>query len=64
MPLMRIAVCFDGRITIHDHIPTNTLIALPAAGLSPPYLIPPFYILLFYSHSRIGISNNVFFSGP
>ena len=28
MPPIRIAVCFDGRIIIHDHIPTNTLRAL------------------------------------
>ena len=28
MPPMRIAVCFDGRIIIHNHIPTNTLRAL------------------------------------
>ena len=25
MPLMRIAVCFDGQIFINDHIPANTL---------------------------------------
>ena len=28
MPPMRIAVCFDVLIIIHDHIPTNTLRAL------------------------------------
>ena len=34
MPPMRLAVCFDGRITIHDHIPTNNLIALPFPHVS------------------------------
>ena len=28
MPLKRIAICFDGRIIIHDHISTNTLSTL------------------------------------
>ena len=28
MPLIRLAACFDGRITINDHILTNTLRAL------------------------------------
>ena len=28
MPSKRIAICFDGRIIIHDHIPTDTLSVL------------------------------------
>ena len=41
-PPMRIAVCFDGRIIIHDHIPTNTLWALSPL---PHYLTR--YVLFF-----------------
>ena len=40
MPSMRMAVCFDGRIFIHDHIPNNTLRApLPLPMFQIPYVL-------------------------
>ena len=59
MPPMRIAVCFDGRIIIHDHILTNTLRALSPLPhyftryilfLVPSYL-PPANLLTSISSS-------------
>ena len=46
MPQMRIAVCFDGRIIIHDHIPIDTLRALsplPHFRILYVLFLAPFY---------------------
>ena len=39
MPSMRMAVCFDGRIFIHDHIPNNTLGAPPLPMFQISYVL-------------------------
>ena len=69
MPLMRIrvAVCFDGRIVIHDHIPTNTLRALSPL---PHFLYTVCFVpilVLFYSQSVnpfTSISSSLFNFSP
>ena len=65
MPLMRIAVCFEGRIVIHDHIPTNSLRALSPL---PHYLTRYVSLLVpFYSPSInifTSISSSLFTFSP
>ena len=56
MPPMRIAVCFDGWIVIHDHIPTNTLRALSPSPLSYMVCFVP-CAFLFTIHQSIHTSN-------
>ena len=52
MPPERLAVCFDGRITIHDHVLTNTLRALSQTA---PNALGSEY----RKDSRIGISDSI-----
>ena len=65
MPPMRIAVCFDGRIVIHDHIPTNILRALsPLLHFFIPYVL---FLVPFYSPSVnpfTSISSSLFNFSP
>ena len=53
MPPMRIAVSFDGRIVIHDHIPTNTLRALSPLPHYLTWYVLFLVALLFTVHQSI-----------
>ena len=60
MPPMRIAVCFDGRIVIHDHIPrSNTVRAL---SLLPHYLTWYALFLVFFYLPSIDLFTSIFSS--
>ena len=68
MPLMRIAVCFEGRIITHDHIFSDPLRPRPPRVLAIPHLPYSYLSLLchscFYSRFLLPSFFPLFISSP